>query len=126
MTLLESIGGGVNVFYGMAPDTYATGDKYIVVSSITGAEDSDKNTYGGKVSVLLDVVASGKAVLNVTDSESMVESIKGLIDSKTTLNLSPYFYCVNTNLVSDEQLITNTPTAKVIRRLLRYEHILGQ
>lgn len=124
MTKLQSI--GVNVYYGMAPATVNPGVKYIVVSTINGVEDSDKNAFNGKVAVLLDVVALGNSVLNTADSESMVSSIKGLIDSNTHPDLSPDFYCVTTKLISDEQLNTITTTQTVLRRLLRYEHFIGQ
>lgn len=126
MTLLGTIGSGVNVYYGMAPATAPIPTKYILVSNITGVENSDKNSFCGNVTVLLDVVALGSAVLNVTDSESMVAAIKNLLDSQTDINLLPDFTCITTKLISDEQLNSITSTKTVLRRLLRYEHFIGQ
>ncbi len=126
MTLLQGIGGGVNVYYGMAPSPSITGNKYIVITSIDGNEDSDKNSFDGNVSVLLDVVSLGTSAANITDSESMVSSIKGLINSKTDPDFSPFFKCVTTKLTSDQQLINLTSDKTVVRRLLRYEHFIGQ
>lgn len=126
MALLNTIGGGVKVFYGMAPDTATSGNKYIVVSTITSNEDSDKNSFDGNVSVLLDIVALGNSVLNVADSESMVTSVKGLINSDINPDLSPDFYCVSTNMASDEQLNNISSTQSVLRRLIRFEHFIGQ
>lgn len=126
MTLLQGIGGGINVYYGMAPATVNPGNKYIVVSTITGVENSDKNSFDGNVSVLLDVIALGDTVLNVTDSETMVTAIKNLLDWQTDINLLPDFTCITTKLISDEQLNSITSTKTVLRRLLRYEHFIGQ
>lgn len=126
MTLLESIGGGVNVYYGMAPSPAITGSKYIVISAIDSNEQSDKNSFDGNVAVLLDIVALGKASANITDSESMVNSVKGIINSTLDPNMAPYFKCVTTRLTSDQQLTNITTDKTVVRRLLRYEHFIGQ
>ena len=126
MSLLNSIGGGVKVFYGMAPDTQSSGDKYIVISTITSVENSDKNSFDGNVSVLLDIIALGNSVLNVADSESMVTSVKALINKENNPDLSPDFYCVSTEMTSDEQLNVITSTKTVLRRLIRFEHFIGQ
>ncbi len=126
MTLLEGIGGGVNIYYGMAPAPAITGNKYIVISSIDGNEQSDKNSFDGNVAVLLDVIALGTASLNIVASESMVNSVKGIINSSADPNLAPYFKCVTTRLTSDQQLTNITSDKTVVRRLLRYEHFIGQ
>ncbi len=83
MAILQGIGGGVQVFYAQAPNTVTKGNKYIVLSTITGQEASDKNAYNGIVSVLLDIITEGDSVLNIADSESMVSSVKALINSNT-------------------------------------------
>ncbi len=126
MALLNTIGGDVKVFYGMVPNTENAGDKYIIISSITSVEESDKNSFDGRVSVLLDVVAKREATLNVDDSEFMVSEILSLINSENSPDLSPDFYCVSTNMVSNEQLINKDSTNTILRRLIRFEHFIGQ
>ena len=126
MTLLNTIGNGVNVFYEQAPDNAVHGSKYIVVRSTVNVGDDDKNSFNSKTSVVVECISVGGAVSPVTDSEFMVGAVKGLIDRVNQPNLSPDFVCITTKLTSDEQLTMNDGANKILRRVLRYEHQIGQ
>ena len=119
-------GAGINTYNGIVPDSETPGNKYVVINAISAVENSDKNSFDGNISVLLDIITIGEAVLNYSDSWSMANTIKGLINSKANPDLSPDFYCSLTSLPSETEFIQSTVNQKVLRRLIRFEHFIGQ
>lgn len=125
MALLNTIGGDVQVFWKRVhvPDP---GDKYIIARVEAGVEDSDKNSFDGNVSVMVECIAIGDKVANVDAEEFMAGEVKRLINSETDPDLSPDFKCVTTKMTLDQSLDSNTATNTITRRLIRFEHFIGQ
>ena len=113
-------------YYEMAPDT-VSGNKYFIVNSITAVDDSDKNSFDGRVTIMVDIVAkSSDAALNIKDCEAMAAFCKNAINSKTLPDLSPDFHCLTAKITMDQQFNNITNTQKIFRRLLRYEHLIEE
>ena len=114
-------------FYEMIPDTSAAVSSYFLIHTIVGVEDSDKNSFDGKVSIMVDIIANSvDAALNITAVESMAAFCKNAINAKKCPDLSPDFHCITTKIILDQQFNNITNTQKVIRRLLRYEHLIEE
>jgi len=107
---------------------------YIIYSGITvnqGADTSNTN-YQFSVTVLLDIVmmylgdAGGSS-----DVDMLSGKVKQLIcpgrpmDSKP-VNLLPFFKCVITKHLSDTSFDAINGTTHVVRRLVRFQHIIEE
>jgi len=114
-------------YFEMAPDPVQVGKKFFLVHSISGVDDSDKNSFDGRVSVTVDcVVNANDGTLNIKDCEAMAGYLKDNINSSACPDMSPDFKCLTTKITFDQSFNNLTGTNKVYRRLIRYEHIITQ
>ena len=56
----------------------------------------------------------------------MTAFVKNSINSKKCPDLTPDFNCLTTKIVMDQQFNNLTGTQKVIRRMIRYEHLIEE
>lgn len=101
---------------------------YVILSTQTANEDSNKSDFGHKATMLLDIVT--RVPKNKTGGSKGADTIAGLIftviNSKTVFTINADFQSVLISLVEDRKLNSETDTSRIYRRLLRFEHTVRQ
>lgn len=106
------------------PDNEPT--PYVIISAMTGGEDSNKSDNGHKVQTTLDLVTAFDR--NDLAGSAQVDAIAGLIlaqiNSKTVMIIDEGLQVVTTKLLQDVKQNTTTSTQRNYRRVLKYEQLI--
>ncbi|PUZ21805.1 hypothetical protein DCC81_24775 [Chitinophaga parva] len=101
---------------------------YVILSSQTDTEEGTKNNQGHDATILVDIVNRGEAI-----SSMVVDSIAGQVlalinplHGWQALDLGPDLQLLRTTKISDQPLEAQSNTEKVIRRLMRFRHIIHE
>lgn len=109
---------------GAVPDDAVT--PYVIIADISTAEKSDKSNFGNNVQILLDLVTrfnKGQVSGSMT-VDTMAGNILGSINSKTKIQLNNDLQIVNTKVLQDQKINTNTNTHNIYRRLIRFSQLI--
>lgn len=101
---------------------------YVIVSTQTDIESSNKSDFGHNTTTLLDIVTAYP--LNQTGSSKQADLIAGqiliAINSKSDFSISEDFQSVTLKLGDTHKLTGNSPTERIFRRLIRFEQTIRQ
>lgn len=115
-----------NVYYEMAPlSASPASSMYIIVKDIITVDDSDKNSYDVRASVLIDISQEFAGNINSREINKAADDIIQAINEDIQLTLTN-FVCHKSELVSNNVLTERTETGSWAKRLLRFEHFLEQ
>lgn len=115
-----------NVYYEVAPlSSTPLLDPYVIVKSIITVDDSDKNSYDVRASVLIDLSQEFAGNINSTEINRAADEIMQAINEDIQLTLTN-FICHKSELVSNNVLTERTETGSWAKRLMRFEHFLEQ
>ena len=124
-TILTSI--GLKVYEeSSVPDKALT--PYVIISTQTAIEDSNKSDFGHNATVLLDIVTS-YAINNIggtKQADEIAQQILNVINSKTYFPINPALQNVGLKIGDTHKMNSVTLTERVYRRLIRFEHIVRQ
>lgn len=122
---LESL--GLSVFEEGAVPAEAK-KPYVIVSTQTALEDSNKSDYGHEATTLLDIVTG--VPINKTGGSKEADLIAGTIliniNSKTKFLISDDFQSVSLRMGDSHKITGNTATERIFRRLIRFEQTIRQ
>lgn len=101
---------------------------YVIISTQTSTENSNKTDFGSKATTLLDIVDA--VPLNQTGGSKKVDEIAGqifsVINSKTVFIINDDFQNVGLKVGDTHNLKSQSSTHRIFRRLIRFEHIIRQ
>lgn len=122
---LESL--GLSVFEEGAVPAEAK-KPYVIVSTQTSLEDSNKSDYGFETTTLLDIVTG--IPINQTGGSKEADLIAGKIlievNSKIEFLINESFQSVSLKMGDSHKLTGNTATERIFRRLIRFEQTIRQ
>lgn len=109
---------------GAVPDNAVT--PYVIISSITSQEDSNKSDFGNVAQTLIDIVTSYPRTQYAGSEEvdEMAGYILGLINSKSKFPITGSLQIVTTKVLQDQKLVDFTNTRVIYRRLIRFEQLI--
>lgn len=111
-------------------DKFAPNDAvypYIILSTQTDVEDSVKNCQGHEATMLIDVVTGFTGEVNSAQMDNICGQIQGIINPiSPRIILGGGFQLIRTRKISDNTLESQNGVWKVLRRLLRFDHIIHE
>lgn len=111
-------------------DKFAPNDAvypYVILSTQTDVEDSAKNIQGHACSMLVDIVTGYTGEVNSVPMDTIAGQIQGIINPSTgRLTIGGGFQLIRTRKISDNTLESQNGTYKILRRLLRFDHIIHE
>ena len=114
---------GYPVYDGIAPENY--NGSYVLISQPNCVQSQDKGGYTWTCNIIIDcVLKSGN--FGFKDSDTTASAVMALIDSDNQLNLAPDFKCVQTSVLSLNNLPSLNATEPTFRTIIRYQHIIQQ
>lgn len=111
-------------------DKFAPNDAvypYIILSTQTDVEDSVKNCQGHDATMLVDVVTGFSGEVNSEQMDSICGQIQGIINPiNPRLTMDGGFQLIRTRKISDNTLESQNGVWKILRRLLRFDHLIHE
>lgn len=120
---LKTALSGVEV-YDMVADDDASGDRYVILSTITDTQTPNKHAHIVDCTVLVDVVTKS---VNSTGRDVCDDLAALIVQSITTANLSlPSFQLVTTTRIGNDSGKSFSGANHIYRRLIRYRHTVAE
>lgn len=111
-------------------DKFAPNDAvypYVILSTQTDVEDSVKNTQGHSCSMLVDIVTGFTGEVQSEPMDDIAGQIQSIINPAVgRLAIGGGFQLIRTRKISDNTLESQNGTYKILRRLLRFDHIIHE
>lgn len=109
---------------GAIPDNATT--PYVVISSITNQENSNKSDFGNNVQTLIDIVTKYPRTqyAGSEEADNIAGQILSVINSKTKLPITSGLQIVNTKVLQDQKINDRVDNFVIYRRLIRFENLI--
>jgi hypothetical protein len=121
----------VNVYDSVIPkgsvDYDANSFKYVLLSTSTNVSDNDKSSHGWDNTLLLDVVTGYHQFPGKKENDDICAEIMPIIFPQSLNYLSVTgFTIIGTDIIGNEDLVEETETHIITRRLIRVRNLIRQ